>query len=270
MLNSDAWLSFFTLLLCCLLITSCHCSFSLSSNKHHACKSSSFSVDSWAFSPSSSSTETRSLFPPFLHQAAMCPVLPHVQHVLVSPLPPFSCPFTSFLAAAFLPGVLSSILAAFAALPIPVLTLANAPLSFASSFVYSLQSDVHDPLVSFSARILSIFLRCHSNLHWGTRVMFLVSGCRNCHYLVDNDVLQRNNEFTVRHRRPSEPVVQQASWHQFLDCKHRFLVSDLAKSVLTLVHLVCERPQDVVKLLTLSVILLINAAYAGLLSDVFL
>ena len=81
---------------------------------------------------------------------------------------------------------------------------------------------------TFFARILSILLRCHSNCHWRTRVVFLVSGCRNCHHLVNNDVLQCN-------RRPSEPVIQ-AFWHQRLD-------------VLKLVRLVCERPQDVVKLL---------------------
>ena len=49
--------------------------------------------------------------------------------------------------------------------------------------------------------------------------MFPASGCRNCRYLVNDDDLQRNNEFTVRHRRPSEPVVEQAFWHQFLDLR---------------------------------------------------
>ena len=63
-------------------------------------------------------------------------------------------------------------------------------------------------------------------------------------------VFQRNEEFAVRHRRSSEPAIQQqAFWHQFLDCEHLVLVSDLAESVLEFVRLVDERPQDVVELL---------------------
>ena len=161
----------------------------------------------------------RFLFPPFLHQAAMCPVLPHVQHVLDPPLPPFSCPLLPFLPLPFCRVHLPTF-ATFATFLVPALTLAKAPLSFARFFVNSLQSKVYDPLVSLLARILSIFFRCHSNLHRSACVMFLVSGYRNCHNLVDDVVLQRNNENTVRHRRPSEPAVQQAFWHQFLDCKH--------------------------------------------------
>ena len=138
---------------------------------------------------------------------------------------------------------LSAIFAAFAALLIPALTLAKAPLSFANSFVDRLQSEVHNPLVSFLAHTLSIFFRFHSNLPWSTCVMFPPLGCRDCRHLFNDDVLQRNDELTVRHRRSSEPAVQQAFWHQFLDCEHLLLIHDLTKSVLKLVHFVCERPQ---------------------------
>ena len=99
-LNNDA-LAFFALCLSCLLITSCHCSFALSSSRHHACRSSSLSADSSMFSLSSSSMAYKCLLPPFLHQAAMCPVLSHVPHVLVSPLPPFFCPLLPFLSLPF-------------------------------------------------------------------------------------------------------------------------------------------------------------------------
>ena len=102
--------------------------------------------------------------------------------------------------------------------------------------------------------------------------MFPASGCGDCRYLVNDDVLQRNDELTVRHGRSSEPPVQQALWHQFLDCEHLLLVPDLAKSVLKFGHFIRERPQDVITsfALSLSVMLLISAAYAELLSDVFL
>ena len=61
---------------------------------------------------------------------------------------------------------------------------------------------------------------------------FFCPGCRDCRNLFNDDVLQRNEEFAGRHRRSSEPVVQQAFWHHFLDCEHLFLISDLAESVL--------------------------------------
>ena len=80
-----------------LLITSYRCSFSLSSSRHHVCRSSSFSADSSMFSLSSSWMAYNFLLPPFLHQAAMCPVLPPVQHVLGFSLATFLLPFASFL-----------------------------------------------------------------------------------------------------------------------------------------------------------------------------
>ena len=43
---------------------------------------------------------------------------------------------------------------------------------------------------------------------------------RDCRNLVDDDVLECNEKFTVRHRRSSESVVQQALKHQCLDYKH--------------------------------------------------
>ena len=131
---------------------------------------------------------TGSCFLLSLHQAAMCPVLPHVQHVLVSPLPPFSCPLPPFL---LLPFCLELCLPSLPPFSFQFWPLLKPPLSFASSFVYSLQSEVYNPLVSLLARILTIFFRCHSDLHGIARVMFPASGCRNHRYLVNDDVLQR-------------------------------------------------------------------------------
>ena len=62
-------------------------------------------------------------------------------------------------------------------------------------------------------------------------------------------VLQRNEKLIVRHRRSTESENQQALKHQFLDCGHLFLISDCGESVLKLVRLRDERPQDVVELL---------------------
>ena len=51
-------------------------------------------------------------------------------------------PFSSILSAALLPRVHSSILSTFAALLIPILTIAESPFSFACSFVDSLQRKI--------------------------------------------------------------------------------------------------------------------------------
>ena len=47
----------------------------------------------------------------------------------------------------------------------------------------------------------------------------------------------------------SESVVQQTPTHQLPDCEHIFLISDRAESVLELVCVIDERPQDVVEML---------------------
>ena len=156
--------------------------------------------------------------------------------------------FATFLAAASLPKVLSSILAAFATLRIPVLTLGQSPTFLCQflcgqpaerclrSFGLLLGSHSHNLLsLPFQSPLERL---CHVSCFW------LSDPSLSC-----QDVLQRNNEFTVRHRRPSEPVVQQSLWHQLLDREHLLLVPDLAESVLKLGHFIRERPQDVVKLL---------------------
>ena len=108
-LSNDSWASFINFNFDFLLVTSCHCSFSLSSNKHHACSSSSSSCTSSLLSPLSSSTAFRLLFQlPLVQLAAMCSVFPQLQQTLVSPLPPFSCPFSSFLASGLGPLSLPS------------------------------------------------------------------------------------------------------------------------------------------------------------------
>ena len=108
-----------------------------------------------------------------------------------------------------------------------------------------------------------------------TSVHLPVSGRRGCRCVVNDGVLQRNEEFAVRHRRSSEPAVQQAFWHQFLDCEHLLLVSDLAQSDLKLVHLVGERPEDGINLFRIPCSVRLGdvadqCSSAEFLSDIFL
>ena len=94
-LSNDSWANFFNFNFHFLLVTSCHCSFSLSYSKHHACNSSSASCTSSLMSALSSSTAFRLLFQLSLVQfAAMRPVFPQLQQTLV---PPSLCPFPPFL-----------------------------------------------------------------------------------------------------------------------------------------------------------------------------
>ena len=121
-------------------------------------------------------------------------------------------------------------------------------VSFACSIVYGLQREIRVSLVYFSQFFTIIFCR-HPNLRGSTRVNLPVSGCRDRCNVVDDDVLQLRDKLTVRLRRSSESVIQQALRHQFLDCAHLFLISDCAESVLSIARLIDERPQDVVELL---------------------
>ena len=187
----------------------------------------------------------------------MCPVLPHVQHVLVSPLPPFSWPLLPFLPMALSNRLFPPSLPPFSFSSDPC----HSP-TFLCQFLcrqpakQGLRS-FGLPLGSHSHDLLSLPFQ----ISIGALVSFFpASGCRDCLYLVSNDDgLQRNEQFAVRHGRSSESVVQQAFWHQFLD-----RISDLA---------------DVLRMssncstsfaLSLSEMLLISVAHAEFLSDMFL
>ena len=95
----------------------------------------SLSTNSSLITLSSSPMAYKFLFPPCGHVAAMCPALPHVQHVQQSPLPPS----IHFCLSLFPPR--------FASLPpchlrtSPAWTLSRPPVAFARSFVNGLQCD---------------------------------------------------------------------------------------------------------------------------------
>ena len=69
--SSEKWASFLKFLLLCLLMTSCHCSFSRSSSMHHACSSSFSGISSKMFS-SLFIHGTQSRSPP--HRTQLCSV----------------------------------------------------------------------------------------------------------------------------------------------------------------------------------------------------
>ena len=103
-LSNDSWANFFAFNFDFLLVTSCHCSFSLSSNKHHACNSSSSSCTSSLMSPLSSSTAFRLLFQlPLTQFAAMCPVFTTAPADSGVTFATFLLPFSSILASSLGP-----------------------------------------------------------------------------------------------------------------------------------------------------------------------
>ena len=76
----------------------CAAFFSLSSNSHHACTSSTLSIASSV--TSIDPHQGHIMLPPFGDQAAMRPALPYVQDVLLSPLTPVSVPLLLVLSLA--------------------------------------------------------------------------------------------------------------------------------------------------------------------------
>ena len=75
----------------------------------------------------------------------MCPTLPHVQHVLLSPFPSFTC-----------------------------------PLLLSCAMTSSLHESHLRHLCTTVRSSSAVILRAHSGLQWNTRVDFLWSGCRDC------------------------------------------------------------------------------------------
>ena len=169
-------------------------------------------------SPLSLSTAFRLLFQLSLVQfAAMCPVFPQLQQTLVSPLPPFSCPFPPFL-----PLVLDHCLfpARFAVflklaavdvfLCAQVGTLSSIPSTFGSCLL------VHCPHYEFrgfsSSNVSSTSVPAAMPiLHLCARVNVFHLGCRMCRDLVYDDVLQRDEQLFVRQCGATESIVQQNS-----------------------------------------------------------
>ena len=114
------------------------------------------------------------LLPPFRHLAAMSPLLPQVQHALVSPLPLFFCPVLRFLPLPFCHDSFTHLC------HLCHLSRSSSDSCQRSTFLcpflckHSLQSKVYDPSVSLLARILIIFFSCSSNIHWSACVIFLL------------------------------------------------------------------------------------------------
>ena len=114
-----------------------------------------------------------------------------------------------------------------------------------------------------------------ADFSWSTRVDVVVSGCRDCSEPVDNDVLQRNEKFFVRHRRPAEPEVQRILGHKLLDWEHIFLISDTANlfsnmfvSLTKVLRMSSKCSTSLVR--SRSLMLLISAAHAEFVSSMFL
>ena len=194
------------------------------SSRHHACRSSSISIVSSACSLSSSSMAYRFLLPPFRHQAAKCPEFHTSSKLLFLPchlsLAPcrlsFRCPsaMSSFLHLChlchrcahchpnsdFFPKLRFP-------LPLPLYAASSARSTilwiFLSRFGHHLSLPFRSPLEH----------SCRLPFHW-------LSG------------------LSLRHRRSSGSVIQQALWHQCLDCEHLLFISDRAESVL---KFVCPR-----------------------------
>ena len=152
------------------------------------------------------------------------------------------------------------------------LCTSGTPVACACSFVDSLLSDVHDSQVSFFSRAFAVILRGQSDFHWSTRAGFLLSGCRGCGDRVDEDVfLQRNEKLFALRCRAAEYAVQRTLKHQVLDCEYRFFISNRAEALLECVCVsVTKFPMDVVEARSRSQLLLISAAHAEFLSDMFI
>ena len=208
-------------------MTSCHCSFSLSYSKHHACNSFSSSCTSSLMSPLSSSTAFRLLLQlPLAQCAAMCPVSPQFQQTLMSPLPPFSCPFPPFFPpildhcpfpARFAPFSPFPLLKCFCTLqlgPFPPLHQPVAPVPLSPACTAS--SDAF-PYPSSNACSC-----CHADLHWCTRVNFHLR-CRMRRDLVYEEVLQRDEQFSTWQCGATDTIVQQTQ-ASFFHCQDLLLV----------------------------------------------
>ena len=70
-----------------------------------------------------------------------------------------------------------------------------------------------------------------------------------CRDLVQDDVLQRDEQFFVWLCGATESIVQQTLGHQPFHCQSLLVVSDFPKPSFVLVRLVDEVPEDVIELL---------------------
>ena len=101
-------------------------------------------------------------------------------------------------------------------------------------------SVVH-PLSNHHCHLLQAF-----NFHRRARVILSVPAWDLRDFVNDN-ILDRDDQFFVGSCRTTESVVEHAFKHQPLDCEGFCLVPDFAESVFKLVYVDDERPQDVVK-----------------------
>ena len=190
--TNDSWANFFVFNFDFLLVTSCHCSFSLSSNKHHSCASS-------LMSPLSSSTTFRLLFQlPLVQFAAMCHVFPQLQRTGVT-LTTFLLPFPPFL-----PPVLDHC-------PFPPRFAPFSPFPLMKYFL-TLQLGT---LVQMLFRTLLRTLRRHRFLRPCRSP--LVRSCQFSSPWTSNscdNVLQRDEQFFVWQHGAPESIIQQTLGHQ--------------------------------------------------------
>ena len=88
---------------------------------------------------------------------------------------------------------------------------------------------------------VSSSFRSHFNVHWAARVRPLEFRDRRSHDFVEDDVLQRGDQRTMRHRGAWKLAVQQVLWHQLPDCKRLLHISEFGEPALGLVGLNGER-----------------------------
>ena len=110
---------------------------------------------------------------------------------------------------------------------------------------------------------------------WSAGAIFLLSGCRGCGYLANDDVFQRNVKLIVLQCRSEEPEVRETLRHQPFDCKHLFLISDFANlfsnlfvSLMNVLRMSTSCSTSLAR--SRPLMLLTTAACAEFLSDMFL
>ena len=212
-LSNDSSTKIFGFNFDCSLVTSGHCSFALSSNKHHACTSSSSSCTSSLMSPSSYSTAIRLLF-----QLPWCNLPPSVQfswsssklwchlcHLSLALLLLSCLQFCTTV-----PSQRDSLLFHPCAVEIflytPTRTLSSIPSTFGTCLfrgtLLALQVQM------FFLTLLRMLPR-HRFLRSYRSPLVRSLSCRMCRDLVFDDVLQRDEQFFAWQCGATESIVQQ-------------------------------------------------------------
>ena len=183
---------------------------------------------------------------------------------------PFAClvcfllPFASLLATALLPSVLPSHLCHLCHLC--TLSLTNSDPCQRSTFLcLFLCRQPYDPSVPLLARILTIFFQCHSNLHWSACVVFPVGTVATFSKMMFSSATGSSlHDINV----PRNLWFSRLSGIHFLTASIFNLFSNLFVSLVNVLRMSSNCSTSCA--LSLSEMLLISAAHADFLSDMFL